>query len=203
MRVIVVLVILLNLTTNDLFSQRSGLGIKIGVNISGVYSESMNNRMLLLGHAGSFYNIPVRESFYFSPGVELSFQGFELKETSTLGTNEKIKTILGYCNVPLILKANVFERFTLEGGIEVGILVVGFINSRTYYDGTDVKSRFKKFSVGVGSGVRYNFWNDFNIGMRFQFGLTDINNSFLVNGSEIYNRTIQVSIGKSIGNQKD
>lgn len=170
-------------------AQGVSIGLRAGLNIanqsisaSGV-SVSPDSRLSFL--AGAYAKIMVSdkigvqpELFYSSIGAKWPDQGFGV---------ETIKT--DYLTLPVFFRYNVTDNFHFLVGPQFGILMSanGTDNSGTQ----DIKDQLKSsdFSGVVGAGLDFG---PINAGLRYNFGLSNINNS---GGSTVKNNVFQVVAG--------
>jgi len=170
-------------------AQGAAVGLRAGLNLanqsisaSGV-SVSPDMRVSFL--AGIYAKIMVTgkvgvqpELFYSLMGAKWPDQGFGA---------ETIKT--DYLTLPVFFRYNVTDNFHLLVGPQFGILMSanGTDNSGTQ----DIKDQLKSsdFSGVVGAGLDFG---PLNAGLRYNFGLSNINNS---GGSTVKNNVFQIVAG--------
>ncbi|WP_289665317.1 porin family protein [Flavobacterium panacagri] len=161
-------------------AQKIKFGAKAGLNFSTVSGDNTNNIDYVTSqHVGLVSEIPISEKFSFQPEVMYSRQGYSLN-TDVVAMN--------YLNIPLMGKYYVTKGLSLEAGPQVGFLL------SAKNEKTDVKDSFNTVDFGVNFGIGYKLENGLNFGVRYNLGLTDINN---VDNSSIKNRNgaFQVSVG--------
>lgn len=157
-------------------------GVKGGLNFANVSGDNTGNfETVTAFNFGVMSEISITDKFSFQPELMYSGQGFSLK-------NDDNPVALSYINLPLMGKYYVTKGLSLEAGPQVGYLV------GADYDGTDVKDDFKKVDFGVNLGLGYKLENGLNFGMRYNLGLSNINN--ISGDSDKYkNGVLQASVG--------
>ena len=169
------------------------VGIKGGLNVSELATSK--DQTVLIGNspevvrnfprtdvnAGLIVSIPLSKKFSFQPEAVFSSQGATAKPSYgyIVSTQEEYK--LGYVNIPLLLKYNSPLGFFFETGPQVGLLTSAKINETIV--GADhtaiynVKNQFKSTDIGWTLGTGYLSPIDLGLDIRYNFGLTDINNT--------------------------
>jgi len=171
-------------------AQGVAIGLRAGLNIanqsisaSGV-SISPDSRVSFL--AGAYAKIMVSDKIGVQP--ELFYSSIGAKWPDSGSGVETVKT--DYLTLPVFFRYNVTDNFHLLAGPQFGILMSakGTDNSGTQ----DLKDQLKSsdFSGVVGAGVDFG---PINAGLRYNFGLSDINNSG--SGSTIKNNAFQIVAG--------
>lgn len=161
-------------------AQEIKFGAKSGFNFSTVNGSNTNNIDYVTSyHVGVVSEIPISEKFSFQPEIMYSRQGYSF--------NDDI-VALNYLNIPLMGKYYVTKGLSLEAGPQIGFLL------SAKNEKTDVKDSFKTVDFGVNFGLGYKLENGLNFGVRYNLGLTDINN---IEGSSSKNKNgvFQVSVG--------
>jgi hypothetical protein len=85
-------------------------------------------------------------------------------------------TSLYYMNFPILYQFKSKGGFYLEGGFQTGILLSAQ-KEEPDSNGTDAKDNFKSFDFSLSAGLGYWFNKRFSVGIRADFGLTDINST--------------------------
>jgi len=151
-------------------------GIKAGGNLTGATFGNVpdnvsveNPTMRLSYHAGGFSVIPVSERLSLLLEVLYSNKGFTVDQEGY----EYAKIHLHYINLPVLLNYEIIENLYLGIGPELGYLISG---KSKFDDRTEEVGYIynKKFDVGIDAGIEYKFDTFFNIGLRYNYGLTNI-----------------------------
>ena len=180
MKKILVLAVFTVLGFANVNAQEIKFGVKGGLNFSTVSGKNTEKIDYVTSYnIGVVSEIPLSEKFSFQPEVMYSRQGYSLGDNIVA---------LNYLNIPLMGKYYVTKGFSLEAGPQAGFLL------SAKNEKTNVKDSFNTFDFGVNFGLGYKLENGLNFGVRYNLGLTDINN---VDNSSFKNknRAFQVSVG--------
>jgi hypothetical protein len=170
-------------------AQGVAVGLRAGLNLanqsisaSGV-SVSPDMRVSFL--AGAYAKIMVTGKIGVQP--ELFYSSVGAKWPDSGSGVETIKT--DYLTLPVFFRYNVTDNFHFLVGPQFGILMSanGTDNSGTY----DIKDQLKSSDMSgvVGAGLDFG---PLNAGLRYNFGLSNINNS---GGSTVKNNVFQIVAG--------
>ena len=169
------------LSFNVAEAQEFRMGAKAGVNfasIGGEYAENFDPRVSF--HLGGLVEIPLTGKFAIQPELLYSSQG--MKEgyyTFVFNSNIKSNLKLDYINIPIMGKYYIIENLSIEVGPQVGFLISAK-NKYSYHQesGTnDVKNSFKTLDLGIGLGASYRLNNGVFFSLRFNKGLSNVNDS--------------------------
>ncbi|RZJ50533.1 MAG: PorT family protein [Flavobacterium sp.] len=161
-------------------AQKIHFGIKGGLNFSTVTGDDTESIDYVTSqNIGLVSEIPISEKFSFQPEIMFSRQGYSFD-------NDVVA--LNYLNVPLMGKYYVTKGFSVEAGPQIGFLL------SAENEKTDVKDSFNTFDFGVNFGLGYKLENGLNFGVRYNLGLTDINNIEGIS-SKNKNGVFQISVG--------
>lgn len=165
-------------------------GVKGGVNYSNVVSDKLDNEPLTSFHLGGVMEALFTEKIALQTEILYSEQGFKTK-----GVNHQNTYKFSYINVPVMVKYFVTKGFILEAGPQIG-----FLNSAKFItesDGnsskTDIKEALRSNDFCLNFGVGYQLSNGWNIGARYNWGISNITKEQL--NQHLKNRVLQVSIG--------
>lgn len=188
-------------------AQEVNFGAKAGVNfadIKGKDVSSFDGRTCF--HAGIMVEIMLSEKFAFQPELLYSCQGSDYSETYDIGTDTFVKAGLTYSgtvkadflNMPLMAKYFITEGFSLEVGPQIGLL----LSAKDAYDlagdsgEEDIKEYLKGIDFGVNFGLGYKLENGLNVAVRYNLGLTDLNDDpDYLGDSDYKNGVFQISLG--------
>ncbi len=203
----------------NLTNAQVSYGIRAGLNIANWRGESLQglNNIVDLSkgfintksrtgiHIGGYLDIPVTENVSFEPGLQYSQKGYALRGDLAIdvlkyfGINAKAQVQSSYIDMPLLLKANVSNGFTVYGGPQLSFLLherlhlgASVLGISVYNKNWDMTDNFNKVDVAIAGGVGYKFENGFNInaGYDYGFGKLDKNNNY-----KAYNRAVKISLG--------
>lgn len=175
MKKVILVTVIAVLGFTNVNAQEVKFGVKGGINFAYLAGDNTGGVDPITDlNFGFLAEIPISEKFSFQPELMFSGQGS--------------KVSLNYLNIPLMGKYYLTKGFSLEAGPQIGYLLSAKKNK------TDVKSSFNTIDFGVNFGLGYKFDNGLYFGVRYNLGLSDINN---VDGlsDENRNRVFQFSIG--------
>lgn len=163
-------------------SQEFRIGFKGGVNIASIGGDYVDGLDPLIGfHLGGLVEIPLAGKFALQPELLYSAQG--AKQGSYLGIDlgdNKSKVKLDYINIPIMGKYYIIEGLSVELGPQFGILVnahnKGDDGDGSYND--DVKDFYNSLDIAIGIGASYRLNNGVFFSLRFNKGVTKINEDF-------------------------
>ncbi|GEC71849.1 Outer membrane protein beta-barrel domain-containing protein [Flavobacterium flevense] len=153
-------------------AQETKFGLKAGLNIANQKFEAQGSSVTansILGiQFGGFAEINVSEKFAIQPEVLFSTEGSKLKAE---GTNVTFN--LAYINIPVMAKFYPVEKFSLQAGPQLGMLVSakGEVNGGNK---EDIKEGYKSINFGLNLGAGYEFTDNLLVDLRYNFGLSDI-----------------------------
>lgn len=168
-------------------AQHMNVGVKAGLNLFNIESDDNSSSDMKAGiNVGLLGHFHLSETLAFQPEVVFSGQGAKF----TNGVlDSKLK--LDYVNVPLLLQYMFDNGFRLQAGPQIGFLIAA--NSDTDPNNNiDVKSNYKSVDFGLGIGGSYvHPPSGFGIDLRYNFGLSNINESDAVNST---NNGVQLGV---------
>lgn len=163
-------------------------GVKGGVNFTNLYVDNVDDtNMLTSFNAGFFVELPITQGIAIVPELNFSRKGSEVQNT-LLTETYKSKFKLSYLEMPVLLKLNLVPNFNLHAGPYVAYL----LNAKTDVvdeNGDRVESfeydtdDFNKIDYGLSAGLGFDF-NNFGIGARYNYGLSEINKDNNANGAK-------------------
>ena len=168
-------------------------------------SEQVKNFPRSDFHAGLLMSMPLSKVWSFQPELTFSQQGATAKPSYIYSVSSSEEYRLSYINIPLLMKYRSPTGLFAETGPQVGLLVhakidetvVGLDNTENY----NVKSDFKTVDVSWALGVGYLSPIDVGIDIRYNYGLTNINNasgatqqSYPVQAGHMRNSVFQVGL---------
>lgn len=191
---------------SNCISQNINYGVKAGVNISRF--DSSIYKSLIGPQLGGFAEITFNDKLSIQPELLLSIQGSELEYTTQRNyydpiIQKRLKISLYYLNLPITVKYNFINKFSIIAGPQIGYLAKAtqknksdqfeILNSSGVID---IKNLFETISYSVNLGLNYNITEEFFADVRYNYGLSNIikgNNSLFGNG--LKNNVIQFSVG--------
>jgi hypothetical protein len=169
------------------------IGVKAGANITKVDGKSFNEEFKFGYTGGAFMQIKMGDHWHLQP--EVQFNQFTTKtaynfdEIYTGGSNLK-EVKLNYLTIPLLLDYSSVKLFTLQGGVQYGILMQ---KDRDLLE--NGKAAFKNGEFSVLGGVQINIAT-VKINGRYFLGLNNIND--IDNRDKWKNQGFQVTVGVRI-----
>ena len=174
-------------------AQNPVIGLKGGLNISSIDNSTnaiFSNR---LGFNGGLYmNIPVNQAVSVQPEVVYSTQGAKYN----LNGAEEHNLMLTYVNIPVMIQANVGRGVYAEAGPQIGLLASVKDQVDKVETGFFTSEDFKKTDVGLGLGLGYRGAGGFGVNVRYNLGLTNINN---YGSNQLRNNNLQVGLTVGFG----
>ena len=188
--------------STGLLAQGIDFGVKAGANIanqkiSGDYD--IDTKAIVSFHGGVFVVWMFTEQLGLQPELLLSMQGSKEKDATY---DYKINT--NYVNIPVLVRYNINDMFSVHAGPQFGILV----SAKEEFDGEkeDIKDDFKTMDVGLAIGAEANLpVPNLGVGLRYIIGLTNVltdDGSF--DDTELKNGVFQIYVTYKIirGSQK-
>lgn len=181
-----ILWVLLFFVTCGLSAQQHPVGIKIGGNIASLAGDGTADLSSLVNfHAGFFMEIDLTKDVKVQPELLFTVYGFKLDE----GDDPSVR--LNYVALPVIARYVLSEKFSLDAGPQVGLLV-------TAKNGTgslaDVKTDFFDRDFGINLGASYAISNKVSTSLRYYIGLTDVTRVETKNQNRAFQLSLQFKI---------
>lgn len=166
-------------------AQETKFGIKAGLNLANVTGDS-DNSVRPSFYVGGLAEIKVSDKFFVQPELVYSSQGVVSKSNSDYSLS------LGYLNIPIMAKYMVADGFALEAGPQVGFLLSA--TTKTPNSSYDSKNAFSAVDFSLGFGAGYDIGENFNVGLRYNLGLTKLNKDSFPGVSDIKNSVFQIGV---------
>src|SRR5699024_733187 len=187
-------------------AQEVRLGIKGGVNFSTLSGDNLGDIKSLTGfHIGGLVEIPLAEQFSIQPEVLYTAQGSKYSEKGQeLGVSYSydFKQKLDYIQVPVMAKYYVIDGLSIEAGPQIAFLA----SSKLDYEGTlggisvsgdEDLDNVSNIDFSIGAGASYRLPMGLFFTARYNFGLSNVNDSSNSDNQKIHNRVAQLSVGYS------
>jgi hypothetical protein len=168
---------------------------------------------------GFYFDIKLRDSSWMiHSGVmvkssfgarKLPVYSLEDPDLNAVFVNGSVTRKLNYFNVPVMIKKRFTRRLSVEVGPMISLLNKGvdeFVNSVADDDDlihtVKIKKQYHPLDFGFigGFGYRMMKGNGLNLGVRYYFGLTDI--EIDDSGPDVFNRSFYAYVGIPIGVSK-
>ncbi|WDF58921.1 porin family protein [Flavobacterium sp. KACC 22758] len=160
-------------------AQQTRFGVKGGLNLSNWAGGDVSDTKALVGfHVGGFAEIKIIEKLAIQPELLFSTQGTKFDGGAFFGDFD-VKT--NYLNIPVLAKYYIVEKFSVEAGPQLGILLSAKSN------GEDVKDGFKTVDFGFNLGAGYHFTDNVSVNLRYTIGLSPLaDNADIENEGDYY-----------------
>jgi hypothetical protein len=168
-------------------AQETKFGVKGGFNLSNL-TPSEGAKSLLGFNIGGFAEVKLNEKFAIQPELLFSTQGSKFDIEGSM-----IKNSLSYLNIPVMFKYYVADKFNVEAGPQIGVLMSAKLKGDG--DSLDIKDAYKSIDFGVNCGVGYSFSENISAGLRYNLGLSNILKSIEGETTNEKNSVIQLSVG--------
>lgn len=169
-------------------STSATFGIKGGINFTNLYVDDVDDtNMLTSFNAGVFAELPLTQGVAIVPELNFSRKGSEVENT-ILTETYKSKFKLSYLEIPVLLKLNLSENFSLHAG-PYGAFLLDAKTDIVDENGDNVDTidydtdDFNKFDFGLSAGLGLDF-NALSIGARYNHGLSEIDKDNNLNGAK-------------------
>ena len=158
-------------------------GAKAGLNLSSL-ANAEGAKTQVGFHLGGYATISVSDKFAVQPELLYSAQGAKF-EGGSLN--------LSYINIPVMAKFNVADKFNLEVGPQIGLLMSATAKSSA--GSLDVKEGYKTMDFGLNFGAGYDVAENINVGLRYCLGLSQLEKELASGETATKNTNIQLSLG--------
>lgn len=169
-------------------AQQTRFGVKGGLNISTVVGGDVEDTKSLVGfHVGGFAEIKVFDKFFIQPELLYSAQGTKV---DGFGGDADIK--LNYLNIPVLAKYYIVDKFSVEAGPQLGVLL------SAKAEGTDIKDGTRSVDFGFNIGAGYNFTDNFSVGLRYTIGLSPLSDKDIDDANDYYDSAKNSNLALSL-----
>lgn len=158
---------------HQLSAQELKVGVKGGLNVSNFGGDFSDTKARAGFHLGGYGNLEFIERLNFQAELLYSLQGVKI-------TDADIKSNLSYINLPLLAEIKlpeVTEGFSFFTGPQFGFLLSA--KQKGTFAGRDVdldiKDDLKGMDLSWIFGAGYEMDSGLNFGLRYNIGLSDIN----------------------------
>ncbi|MBF4518859.1 PorT family protein [Flavobacterium sp. ANB] len=159
-------------------AQSTKFGVKGGLNLSTITGGNVEDNKSLVGfHVGGFAEIKIAEKFAIQPELLYSAQGSKFDGGPFF---EDFDVKVDYLNIPVLAKYYIVEKFSVEAGPQLGIL----LSAKS--EGEDVKDSFKSVDLGFNVGAGFQFTENLSINLRYTIGLSPISDNADIEDEEDY-----------------
>ena len=99
---------------------------------------------------------------------------------------------MDYITIPVMVKYFVVESFSVEFGPQIGFLIAAKATSAG--ESIDVKDSMKTIDFGLNFVASYTITENFNKGLRYNLGLTQIQKDLVAGESASKNSVFQIAL---------
>ncbi len=166
-------------------------GVKGGLNVStitNVNDVGVSSSALIGFHIGAFGEFMILDKFAIQPELLYSAQGVSLDFDGDKGDVK-----LDYVNIPVMAKYYATNSFSLELGPQIGFLVSA--KAKSGGETVDVKDSMKSTDFGLNLGMGYDITENMVLGLRYNFGLSQLQKDLAIGESASKNSVFQFSFG--------
>ena len=175
------------------FSQ-IGFGIKGGWNGSWINFEE--KEMVMGFHVGAFTDISLSEKFRIQPELLYSTRGVVNPEYFY---PFDLSIDLDYLSIPLMANYQASQKFSLQAGPEINVLLAAKIEA---YDSSRDTRPYEKIEMGIAGGFTFELLSNLRLYARYIYGITpafdiyftDVNGQSLGGSGPRRNRCIQAGV---------
>lgn len=176
-------------------SQNVLYGVKAGLNLSkfsGNSNDPFSGYDGKVGfHLGGIIEFSLTEMFSLQPELLYSYQGTDIN------SGERVIRI-NHLQLPILGKYYIVDGLSAEAGPVLGYLISAKYNANFTSEGgretRDITDNFKSVDVAFAFGASYTLISDLFFGLRYNFGISDINDDGL-KSSKTSSNVFQVSAG--------
>lgn len=169
-------IIIIALTVGVSMAQNVRFGAKAGVNSTNFYGDDVDDYGSVRGFViGGFVRFALSDKFDLQPELLYSQQGAEISMISD-GINVDMEYKLDYINIPIVLKRNFNSGLNVHAGPQLGILTSAKVDWKAQGSSgdEDIKDELEDIDFSLCLGVGYEFTSGLGFDLRFNIGLTDI-----------------------------
>lgn len=188
MKKILLLVAVLFVGTS-LFAQDVKFGLKGGLNFANFKGDDVDDTDMKTDiFIGGFARFEIDEKLAFQPELVYSRQGFKMD-----GNGSDVTWKSNYLNIPLLLRAELAEKFHAIAGPQIGIHLSseGEADSGSTTITEDIDDAMKDLDFGLALGFEYDISEKVALGLRYNLGLSNIIDA---DDAKVQNSVIQLGV---------
>jgi hypothetical protein len=166
---------------------KAKFGIKGGFDLTTLYSSDVSTNHMKAGFdAGVFAKLPVTRGFSIQPELLYSLKGAKSTYSNFIQGSGEYRFNLGYIQLPVLAVVNLAPNFNLHLGGYAAYLVNSNVknvnNNGDIVSATELNTGdFNRWDFGLVGGAAFDIEN-FTIGARYNYGLSEIGKSGSVSG---------------------
>lgn len=177
--VLVITALIISLSSTAVLAQRTNptarAGVKVGMNVSNLYINDVNDENARIGFNGGFYGqILSTEAFAIQPELLFSTKGTQADYDGLI--DQTVRFNMNYIDLPVLAVFKLGPSAEIHAGgyasymLSANITTDGDLGSD--YDELD-RDHFKSYDYGLTGGLGLNF-GAVQIGARYNYGLVQI-----------------------------
>lgn len=177
--VLVIIALIVSFTSTTVWAQRTNpsarAGVKVGMNVSNLYINDVNDENARIGFNGGFYGqILSSEAFAIQPELLFSTKGTQANYDGLI--DQQVRFNMNYLDLPVLAVFKLGPSAEIHAGpyasymLSANITTDGDLGSD--YDELD-RDHFKSYDVGLSGGFGLNF-GAVQVGARYNYGLVEI-----------------------------
>jgi hypothetical protein len=180
--VLVITALLISLSSANVLAQRTNptarAGVKVGLNVSNLYINDVNDENARIGFNGGFYGqILSTEAFAIQPELLFSTKGTQANYDGLI--DQTVRFNMNYIDLPVLAVFKLGPSAEIHAGAYASYMLSANITTDgdlgSDYDELD-RDHFKSYDYGLTGGLGLNF-GAVQIGARYNYGLVQIANS--------------------------
>ncbi len=185
-------ILLTALLSISLISAKAQLGVRVGGTLANISNNSNVSTDNTLGiNFGAVFNIG-SENLTFKPGIIFTQKGYEFSSFNT-------RMRINYLDIPLNVAYKVMDKIQIEAGPYIGYGLSARAHSGSNSSKVDFSSNgLSELDGGVNLGVSYFMKPQFQLGLGYNLGLLDIDNS---SSGKITNNYLSLNLTYYLGSK--
>lgn len=179
---------LLGFSQNLKFGVKGGLNIaRLNTNLQSIQDASVTLSNVIGVNFGVFGEYKISNTFSIQPELLYSMQGGKAN-LSFMGQTLTETLSLNYLNVPVMAKYFATEKFSIQAGPQIGLLLAATEKIDSSITGlptssTKNTSDYKTIDIGLNFGLGYDFTENISVSTRYNLGLNEIEKNDSTNSS--------------------
>lgn len=156
----------------SLFAQDVQFGLKGGLNFANFKGDDIEDTDVKTDiFIGAFARFSIDEKLAFQPEMVYSRQGFKID-----GDGGDITWKSNYLNIPLLLRAELADKFHAVAGPQIGFHLSSEaeVDSGDATISGDADDQMKGLDFGLALGFEYDITEKVAVGLRYNLGLSNI-----------------------------
>ena len=173
--------------------KKLGAGIKAGINIATQVTsgeaENVDTKALVGFHGGVTVNYFIIDHVAIQVDALISQKGSKWSDLSFSGKDK-----LSYLDIPVLVRYQVLDFLNLHAGPQFGFLLKA-TQIPDEGEKLEVMEYYKSNDIGMVLGAEGNLPLNFNVTLRYIFGLSVVNTEYYYDVDDWKNNVFQLSVG--------